>query len=348
MRLKTLALAIFFLVPPGLGVAQNFSQSTKSIVGGIEGTKPFWPSLVAVMVQQQAVDEQGLNNFIQICTGAVVAPNKILTAGHCAFSSKAGRSQRAKPEEIIVLVGANNVNFRGGDRTLSTLSSDANEALRVAEVAVHEQYEGPDRAVPFDFAVLTLETSTTATPARLAPPSSCALASLPEVDFVTAVGYGANTTTDTFTGTGIFRELPIEVLDANCVGSNKCLKDREIFAAGFGNTNPAAGDSGSPLFVETEEGQILVGVMSREEARRNGEDLPEDVFSGPDAAFAYGRTDAAWDFILDNVDQAQLDEEVCVVESSGCNSSSSSGSFILLLALSFVARLRKTTISSSI
>jgi elastase-1 len=78
--LCTVAFVPIALASPGGARTGPFAHA--SIIGGVSAQEGTFPSLAYV------VDVQGKN--VYQCTGTVVAPNLILTAGHCAENMKTG------------------------------------------------------------------------------------------------------------------------------------------------------------------------------------------------------------------------------------------------------------------
>jgi secreted trypsin-like serine protease len=123
-----------------------------SVVGGAavgEGTLPE----IAFVVDQLSPTEVGL------CTGTVVAPRLILTAGHCVEDATTGQLRPAGG--FIVVSGVSD--WHDPERQLST----------VTQVAVFPRFN--PRIAEGDAGVLVLSTPTTAPTVRLAGPHSRAL-----------------------------------------------------------------------------------------------------------------------------------------------------------------------------
>ena len=83
--------------------------------------------------------------FGGMCTGALIAPNLVLTAGHCLYSSRTGK--QVDPTSIEFLAG-----WRNGS---------ASAKRRVRRAVIHSQYKytGPtgNETVAYDLAILQLD-----------------------------------------------------------------------------------------------------------------------------------------------------------------------------------------------
>jgi secreted trypsin-like serine protease len=204
----------------------------KRIVGGSPADGADWPFAAAVYNH---------GNFI--CSGSVIAPRYVLTAGHC-------------------LPGGFAQNYRVVTGTTDLTSGGEN--LRVKRGFVDPNYlqRGHD-----DFAVLKLDTPTAAPPVTL--PAG------PEADAATTVGSGLMTAGWGAThpnGTGESHDL-LET-STTVVENSQCrdafpwwASKSEICTRGVpilsgGETSACYGDSGGPLVADTPGGRILVGTTS--------------------------------------------------------------------------------------
>ncbi len=112
------------------GFAQAKPRAGKSVIGGTPATIDQWPFAAAVLTPTT------------LCTGSVISPTRVLTAGHCV----------GNPLTMVV-------------RTLSTSAFSGGETLAVSSVAFAP---GFNHTFENDLAVLTLKTPTSATPIQLA------------------------------------------------------------------------------------------------------------------------------------------------------------------------------------
>src|SRR3954447_4566449 len=112
------------------GIADASPRAGKSVIGGTPASIDQWPFAAAVLTPTT------------LCTGTVISPTRVLTAGHCV----------GNPLTMVV-------------RTESTSAFSGGETLGVSSVAFAP---GFNHTFESDLAVLTLKTPTTATPIQLA------------------------------------------------------------------------------------------------------------------------------------------------------------------------------------
>ncbi len=128
--------------------ARSLTRAVAAIVGGHPAHGMFFGSLAAISDRQGAV--------VGECTGTVIGPRYILTAGHCVVDFETGGLN--EPSGYTVTTGA--VPFGGTARATS----------RVEHIFVDPRFNPPRGT--FDAAVLVLATPTSAAPVALPQPSS--------------------------------------------------------------------------------------------------------------------------------------------------------------------------------
>jgi trypsin len=193
------------------------------IIGGVPTTD--FPDCVAVGT-----------NFQWCCTGTLVAPNVVVTAGHC----QGGCSAR-------VFFGTN-VNTSG-------------EIVPVKKAVRHPQYGIGGKHN--DLTVLILERDVkTVKPRKLATTTM-----VDKAHFIRAVGFG-NTDPESTSGYGIKRMVDIPIASVSCAADGParygCDAGLELVAgAPFLNKDSCNGDSGGPIYVKSGTAWYLAGATSR-------------------------------------------------------------------------------------
>ncbi len=210
------------------------------------------------------------------CTGVLVAPSLVLTAGHCTSSAV----------EAVYL----------GGNDLSDLGEG--EWLEVVETVPYPEYWDS-----YDVGLLVLATPSAVTPPEVA--SGCALEELVDGAQGQIVGYGA---TDVYGTryTDHLQEAPVTIHDADCDdldrGCEGTISPGGELVAGGGGTDTCYRDSGGPLFLWTSYGvPALAGITSR----------GADAEGAPcDTGGIYVRVDAVVDWIEDSAG-VSLREPTC-------------------------------------
>ena len=268
--LAILACASMLLValPASAGAAtpSTKGRAHESVVGGSRADPAQWPFAVAIFRKGR-----------MHCSGSVIAPTKVLTAGHCVAGFNVANLQ--------VIVGR------------PTLRDTAvGQVIGVSSGRVHPDFE---QTGLHDVAVLNLAQPTGVRPVPLATPQEDAALTAAGAQLQVA-GYGA---TNPF-GTHLSGFLKTTVEQVR--NESRCLKayTRDLFApesmiCALGarrkkagrfkiHTSACSGDSGGPLITSTPTGPIELGTVS---------------FGGalcglPSAPSVYSRVSASLDFIV--------------------------------------------------
>lgn len=239
------------LAGPGIDLPDDPSSGL-GVVGGAPAPVGAWNDAVALYT--------AANQFA--CSGVLIAPDVVLTAGHCGASLGG------------VVVGTTDLR-NGGQR------------IQIVRSIVH-----PDYYTTFDAALLILEK-----PVEDIAPRPLALDCVAQ-DYVTVgapvviVGFGA---TDAWANdwTKVLQEGHTTITDPVCADlSSGCYEQvspgGELVAGGEG-VDSCAGDSGGPLYLPTpDDGTYLVGITSRAK-------VPAETPCG--AGGIYVRVDALVDWI---------------------------------------------------
>jgi secreted trypsin-like serine protease len=198
----------------------SVAAAAPPVVGGTTTKPEQFPDVVAVLAPDGA------------CSGTLVAPDVVLTAGHCT----------SEITPTMVVVDTIDYGKVGGEL-----------------IAVKSVHPYPKWETTYDVGVLVL-----AHPARAKPRAVARACNVESASTVRVVGFGLTSTAGTGNNTRLHQAvLPID--DARCLESPDCNQavapDGEFVAGGAG-TDSCFGDSGGPAFVGT-KAPALLGVVSR-------------------------------------------------------------------------------------
>ncbi len=197
---------------------------TEEIIGGTLVTAGKWPDTVAVLGTQGS------------CSGTLIAPDVVLTAGHCAGGM------------TTVIANTLDYNATGGQR---------------ATIKTHTAY--PNWQTSYDVSVIVLNTPITGvTPRPIG--TSCTFQSFSTKPSVQLVGFGLTDTAGTGNNTKLY-EVTAPVTDADCTttgaGCQTAVAPGGEFIAGGGGKDSCFGDSGGPVYLSTPRGPVVIGAVSR-------------------------------------------------------------------------------------
>ncbi|MBL0216346.1 MAG: trypsin-like serine protease [Myxococcales bacterium] len=236
MRAATWFLLLLFLtlLPPGAAAG----PSAAPVIGGSDAPLGKWPDVAAVYVSDNS----------QECTGTLIAPTVVITAGHCVDPRFPFKN---------VLLGTN-----------SLVKKADGEVIDVASFV-----EYPDSQNTRDIAVLILARDSRLVPRAIA--TGWASLEIMNGAPVSIVGYGAVDRSgpvlygvDNEQYVNELQEAATTITDADCSinKNNGCVTAvpgvGELGAGGMG-VDTCPGDSGGPLYLPTEFGTFLAGVTSR-------------------------------------------------------------------------------------
>ncbi len=204
------------------------AQLDQDVIGGAAAPAGKWPDTVAV-----------LWNGEQQCTGTLVAPNVVITAGHCVIGGA--------PDHV--LVGA------------SKLSQPQEGETILIEKAI----EWPSSQSTIDAGVLVLAQAVTKVMPRPIA-SGWARYDIVNGAEVQLVGFGT-IDRDAEVYTDSLMEATTTVTDYNCsrdgMGCNDGAKPDGEFGAGGMGIDTCPGDSGGPVYLDTGYGVFVMGITSR-------------------------------------------------------------------------------------
>lgn len=196
------------------------ASSASAIVGGQDASPGEYPSVAKVTY--------GLFG----CTGTLIAPDAVLTAGHCSsITGAAVASPASWPAPLI-------------DVTIGGTREGEGETVPVRSVAMHPSYL---LGKGYDISILKLARPSTMTPTKVAGSGETGLWAAGTTE--TIVGWGV--TSEGGDAPSVLQEARVPVTtDAYCDGAYSDFDARTMLCAGFpqGGVDTCQGDSGGPMF----------------------------------------------------------------------------------------------------
>ncbi len=221
--MRTAVVVLSLSLVPLLAIAD---PGTAPVIGGTDAPAGKWPDVAGVFFAGTTPE----------CTGTLIAPNVVITAGHCVGGITS------------VLIGT------------SSLARQAEGDM----VPVKQTIEYPDSQNSIDVAVLVLTRDSTKEPRKLA--TGWASLDIKNGASISIVGYGAVDKT-AMMYVNELKEATTTITDADCTShpgdcSAAAQPAGELGAGGMG-IDTCPGDSGGPLYLPTDYGTFLAGVTSR-------------------------------------------------------------------------------------
>ena len=288
-------------------VFSNAFAMEAPVVGGTQVPLGKWPDAVLVVAPTA------------LCSGTLIAPTVVLTAGHCI-------------ETHPVEVWTGTVDF----------GASPGERIPVARALAYPSWEHS-----FDVGVLVLARAASPPPRAVA--STCtADAALVRGAEVQLVGFGLTTESGTGENTAL-NEAPLAVTDPDCTTAASCqpaIAPRGEFVAGGNGRDACFGDSGGPVYLVTPAGAALLGVVSRGLSDRA--DVPcggGGVFERADKVASWVRRQTGAHLERTHCTGKADDEDDAPDDAGGCSSGGASNGALVVLALGLglvsVARRRR-------
>ena len=209
------------------------ASSTDSIVGGVVAAEGAWPGTVAVFSDGE-----------ETCGGSLVAPDWVVTAGHCLdMTLPLGGLEK-------IIAGRNKLSGKGG------------EEIAIVKVVRHPDYYGPKHLN--DIALLQLATPSTKPLVKLLPAEKARGVYRANTK-LTVVGWGVTSATSQAASDDLLQiEVPfISQVACKKFPSYKYLQDSQ-FCAGLvtGGQDSCQGDSGGPIFATVNGEKVQAGIVS--------------------------------------------------------------------------------------
>jgi trypsin len=207
-----------------------------AIVGGHDAAAGAYPSVAEVHLGKSF-----------LCTGTLIAPDWILTAGHCgSVTGSAVATPVSFPGPLIdVYVGSN--------------KAGQGESVPVSEAIVEPSYLATSG---YDVTLLRLAQPSTKTPTKVSGASETAAWAAGTTE--TIAGWGTTSEGGDTPDTLQEAQVPITT-DAYCAGAYSDFDPKTMICAGFpqGGVDTCQGDSGGPLFGTAPSGERrVVGATS--------------------------------------------------------------------------------------
>ncbi len=190
------------------------------------------------------------NDGAQYCTGTLIGPSVVVTAAHCFVTNdqETGETNTTEADAVDVVYGV-----------LDSSEASAEQRRRATRLLIHTAYpRGEETSDPSgmgrddDIALVVLDAPITDHNVAPILPADQVDAVLTEGAELLISGYGTREPGGQESGVLYMAST-----------SFKRRSDYEFFAGGQGESDTCPGDSGGPVYVQTDAGFFVVGVTSR-------------------------------------------------------------------------------------
>ncbi|XP_061175620.1 elastase-1-like [Saccostrea echinata] len=229
---------LFLLVGVAYGLPRHFQSR---IVNGVDSGQGDWPWQASLHY------ETSRGSFSHICGGSLIDTNWVLTAAHCVeFDNNVNKFRVVLGEHI------------------QSEDHGSEQTINIAEIIMHEQYNGGGSGIPNDIALLRLQDSADTSRPEIGivalPSSSNQEFSTRDTCFIS--GWGKTSANGGVAD--VLQHVQINVL------TNSDCSWRWLFQSilsthicvGGGSESACNGDSGGPLVCQKNGQWVLAGVTS--------------------------------------------------------------------------------------